>query len=123
MYVRHYYLGSLPKFGLIFVDLAETEIGWEAIATGRMEDDNCGDPFMESRNKYDIVGSLPLELVVQIAEYLDVTEILRLQKVCHDCPYLTMESNYFDIGSPRSPGDGTRFSQATQSPNVSRWMH
>lgn len=30
---------------------------------------------------YDIVGSLPLELLVQIVEYLDLEDIVRSQRV------------------------------------------
>lgn len=31
---------------------------------------------------YDIVGSLPLELLVQIVGYLDLKDIVRNQRVC-----------------------------------------
>lgn len=30
---------------------------------------------------YDIVGSLPLELVAQVAEYLDLGDVVRSQRV------------------------------------------
>jgi len=30
---------------------------------------------------YDIVGSLPLELLVQVVEYLDLEDIVRSQRV------------------------------------------
>lgn len=32
--------------------------------------------------KYDILGSLPLELVARISEFLDLGEIISLQRVC-----------------------------------------
>lgn len=31
---------------------------------------------------YDIVGSLPLELLIYVVEYLDLKDIVRSQRVC-----------------------------------------
>lgn len=39
------------------------------------------EPTMNSPKYYDIVGSLPLELVVQVAEYLHEADIVRNQRV------------------------------------------
>lgn len=32
--------------------------------------------------KYDIVGSLPLELVIQVVKYLNHKDVIRAQRVC-----------------------------------------
>lgn len=46
-----------------------------------MEADRHGNAFEGSRNKCDIVSSLPLELVVEVVEYLDQADIVRCQMV------------------------------------------
>lgn len=44
-------------------------------------EENCRKEPMTSRHKHDIVSSLPLELVAQVAEYLDAVDIVRSQMV------------------------------------------
>lgn len=44
----------------------------------------CGNALVAGREQhayYDIVGSLPLELVVSVVEYLDETDIVRSRRV------------------------------------------
>lgn len=35
-----------------------------------------------TKTMYDIVGSLPLELLIYVVEYLDLKDIVRSQRVC-----------------------------------------
>lgn len=43
--------------------------------------EECSERTNSFRETYDIVGSLPLELVLDIAEYLEPADIVRYQKV------------------------------------------
>lgn len=53
---------------------------------------------------YDIVGSLPLELLILVVEYLDLEDIVRCQGVRID--FVTPCANQSPLTVPRSPGDG-----------------
>lgn len=58
-----------------------------ASITGRMEVD-CGDTPVAGRKQYDIFGSLPIELVLNVVESLDITDIVRSRSVCPiDCSF------------------------------------
>lgn len=51
-----------------------------------MKETNCGGSLAVVQNEYDIVGSLPSELVVHIVDYLDVADIARCQRVWNSFP-------------------------------------
>ncbi|KAL1972632.1 hypothetical protein VTN31DRAFT_7046 [Thermomyces dupontii] len=46
-----------------------------------MEVDHCDNALVAGRAGFDIVSSLPLELVIPIVEYLDQADVLRCQRV------------------------------------------
>lgn len=54
-----------------------------------MEVDHCDNALVAGRAGFDIVSSLPLELVIPIVEYLDQADVLRCQRVRH-LPILAM---------------------------------
>ena len=44
-------------------------------------EEQSGSVPVARKNKHDIVGSLPLELVVQVIEHLDMADVVRNQRV------------------------------------------
>lgn len=46
-----------------------------------MDSDRLRSPEWGQRDRFDIIGSLPLELLVQVLQYLDLTDIVRSQRV------------------------------------------
>lgn len=44
-------------------------------------DAHNGNELATGRGKHDIVGNLPLELVAQVTEYLDIVDIVRCHRV------------------------------------------
>lgn len=71
-----------------------------AIAAGR-----------DQRRHFDIVGSLPLELVVELAQYLDGADIIRSRRVRTTVAPLSMFKViglffFFFLTKPRSPNNG-----------------
>lgn len=50
-----------------------------------MEEHYGHNVFVTGQSRHDIVGSLPLELVVHVVEYLDQADIIRSQRVRY-CP-------------------------------------
>lgn len=94
---------------------------------GNRREDRCKHIVMAGRSNYDILSSLPLELVVQIVEYLDVTDIIRCQKVQFNKPSSTSRViSHPNEGYCRSPSNGPQYSRPIQSSNVScpeRWSY
>lgn len=57
-----------------------------------METNHPGMICRGDRDRLDIVGYMPLELVIQIVEYLDQADIVRFQRVPH-CQCIDFLSN------------------------------
>ena len=68
--------------------------------------------------KYDIVGSLPFEIVLEIVKYLDPDDIVRNQRV--RIAWLSMSRSLISPGwtRPRSLNGGGRFSRPMESWNI-----
>lgn len=46
-------------------------------------EDHCENAIAECRTKYDIIGSLPSELVIRVVKYLNEIDIVQCQMVRH----------------------------------------
>lgn len=62
-----------------------------------------------------LIDSLPLELLFQIARYLDPEDIVRCHRVRLDHPSSFEPFSSPNRNRPRFRSDGVRFSQTTQS--------
>lgn len=85
--------------------------------------ESCGRAFKAGsfRATYDIVSSLPLELVLAIVKYLDPADILRSQRVRITRFYKIMINQmlhgYIDSFFSRSQNDGGPFFRPIQQSN------
>ena len=67
---------------------------------------------------YDILSSLPLEILVQVAQYLDPEDIVRAQRVRTHIVLLNLMFEQVPrrvLTWPRSPNGGAFYSRAIQS--------
>ena len=58
---------------------------------------------------FDLIGSLSLELLVQVLEYLDPADIVRSQRVCIDSGRFLIEAIVSHRSHPRFRNNGVRY--------------